>query len=205
MADNLLIWASEHLLSLRALHIQGLENKVTGPMSRGGLWQTNGCCTQRWCIRFRTGLGEQKWTSSQNNTHCPFQFSLTPQDDPHLHHGQGGLAPESDRAGLSAQVVQTIQAARAGSTIASYKVEWLGYQRWCEERRLDPLTCAVGEILSFLQHLVEKGLSHSTVKVYAAAVSSCHEGFGDRPVFPHPLVKRFLQGIRRQWPGTVSA
>ena len=32
---------------------------------------------------------------------------------------------------------------------------------------------------------------------YAAAISSCHEGFGDRSVFSHPLMKRFLRGVRR--------
>ena len=104
------------------------------------------------------------------------------------------------RAGLSARVAQTIQAAKVGSTIACYEAKWLGFQCQCKGRRLDPLTCAVGEVLSFLQYLVDKGLSHVTVKLYAAAVSSCHEGFGNRPVFTHPLVKHFLQGVRRQRP-----
>lgn len=36
--------------------------------------------------------------------------------------------------------------------------------------------------------------------VYAPAISSCHNSFGDRPVFCHPLVKQFLQGVRRQRP-----
>ena len=76
------------------------------------------------------------------------------------------------RAGLSAQEVQTIQAARAESTIACYKAKWLGFQCWCEERRLDPLTCAVVEVLSYLQYLVEKVLRHATVKVCVAVVSS---------------------------------
>ena len=84
-----------------------------------------------------------------------------------------GLAPERDRlmrAGLSTQVVQNIQVARVGSTIACYKAKWLGFQRWCKERRMHALTCAVGGVLSFLQYLVEKGLSHATVKVYAVDV-----------------------------------
>ena len=38
----------------------------------------------------------------------------------------------------------------------------------------------------------------SIIKLYAAAVSSCHEVFGDRRVFSHPVVKLFLQGTRRQ-------
>lgn len=43
-----------------------------------------------------------------------------------------------------------------------------------------------------------KGQSCATGKVYAALISSCHEGFGDRPIFSHPIVKHFLQGIRKQ-------
>lgn len=37
-------------------------------------------------------------------------------------------------------------------------------------------------------------------QVYAAAISSCHESFGDRLVFAYPLVRHFLQGVRRQRP-----
>ena len=47
---------------------------------------------------------------------------------------------------------------------------------------------------------MDRGLSHTTVKVYAAAISSCHEGWSGVQVFAHPLVKRFLQGVRRQRP-----
>ena len=42
---------------------------------------------------------------------------------------------------------------------------------------MEPLSCELGSILSFLQLLVHRGLAHSTVEVYAAAISSCHEGF----------------------------
>ena len=37
MAENLLVWVSEHLLSVRALHIPGLENRGTDLMLRGSL------------------------------------------------------------------------------------------------------------------------------------------------------------------------
>lgn len=97
-------------------------------------------------------------------------------------------------------MVQTIQAARAGSTIACYRAKWLSFQCWREERGVDPLASPVGDTLSFLQLLVDRGLSHATIKVYAAAISSCHEGLGRGLVFAHPLVKQFLQGVRRLQP-----
>ena len=45
--------------------------------------------------------------------------------------------------------------------------------------------------------MVDRGRAHSTVKVYAAAILSCHEGFNGRSAFSHPLMLRFLQGVRR--------
>ena len=104
------------------------------------------------------------------------------------------LGPERDRlrqGGLSDSVIQSIQAARAGSTTACYRPKWLGFQRWCEERRIEPLSCELGSSLSFLHLLVDRGLAHSTVKVYAAAISSCHEGFNGRSAFSHQLMLWF--------------
>ena len=54
--------------------------------------------------------------------------------------------------------------------------------------------------LTYLQLLVDRGLAHSTIKVYAAAISSCHERFDGRSAFSQPLMRRFLQGVRRQRP-----
>ena len=52
--------------------------------------------------------------------------------------------------------------------------------------------------------MVDRNLAFSTVKTYAAAISSCHEGFGDRSVFSHPLMKRFLRGVWRHRPVSRS-
>jgi len=113
-----------------------------------------------------------------------------------------GLAPERDRLrreGLSDKVIQTIQAARAGSTTACYRTKWLGFQRWCEERSLETLSCTLALFCPIYRCWWTGGL-HSTIKVYAAAISSCHEGFGGRSAFSQPLMARFLQGVRRQQP-----
>ncbi|KAK2828053.1 hypothetical protein Q5P01_019087 [Channa striata] len=118
-----------------------------------------------------------------------------------------GLAPERERLerlGFPPAVVQTIQGARAPSTTALYAAKWSAFQRWCLERNMDPASCPLSQILTFLQLLVERNLALSTVKTYTAAISSCHEGFGERSVFAHPLVKRFLKGVRRQRPVTRS-
>ncbi|XP_019905069.2 uncharacterized protein LOC105026845 [Esox lucius] len=48
--------------------------------------------------------------------------------------------------------------------------------------------------------LFEQKRSPGTLKVYACAVSACHEGFNGVSVFSHPLVKRFLAWSRRLRP-----
>ena len=62
------------------------------------------------------------------------------------------------------------------------------------------MSCTLGSMLSYLQLLVDSWLAYSTIKVYTAAISSCHEGFGGRSAFSQPLMARFLQGVRRQRP-----
>ena len=117
----------------------------------------------------------------------------------------GGLALERRRLsnrGLSPAVINTIQSARAASTASVYCSKWVAFARWCGEREVAPESCSVETILEFLQHLLDQGsgLAASTVKVYACAISACHEGFAKTTVFGHPLVKRFLTGVRRLRP-----
>lgn len=111
-----------------------------------------------------------------------------------------GLAPEREhleRLDRPPEVVRIVQVVRAPSTSASYS-KWFAFQRWCVERDTDPKLCPLPLVLTFLQLLVDKRLALSTVKTYAVAISSCHEGAGERSVFAHLLVKRFLKVVRRQ-------
>ncbi|KAJ8006637.1 hypothetical protein DPEC_G00109300 [Dallia pectoralis] len=104
------------------------------------------------------------------------------------------------KRGLSADVIRTIQSARASSTSTLYSNRWSMFVRWCETNTMDPVCCPVEQILSFLQYLLDKRRSASTIKGYAAAISACHEGFRNKTVFSHSLVKRFLTGTRRLRP-----
>src|SRR4029434_8685113 len=101
------------------------------------------------------------------------------------------LAPERCRlraSGLSDAVVATIQSARAVSTRALYTLKWRSFERWCAARQLDPINCALGVILEFLQQLFDEGKAASTLKVYIAAISACHAGInGSSPGRHHAL------------------
>ncbi|KAK0133511.1 hypothetical protein N1851_030971 [Merluccius polli] len=82
------------------------------------------------------------------------------------------------------------------AAIASWRV----FEDWCDSRHVVPYQCSVVDLLCFLQGLLEKGKAFSTIKVYLAAISACHVGFGDRPAGQHPLVCRFMKGARRKLP-----
>ncbi|KAK5883045.1 hypothetical protein CesoFtcFv8_019415 [Champsocephalus esox] len=123
--------------------------------------------------------GGRSLTGGGSNLHSP-------SDRPALM----GMPPERkhlERWGLSQDVVRTIQGARVASTRASYTAKWAAFQRWCVERSLDHITCPLPHVLSFLQLLLDRNLTFSTIKVNAAAISSCHVGFGAGTLFSHPL------------------
>ncbi|XP_067306913.1 uncharacterized protein [Pseudorasbora parva] len=120
--------------------------------------------------------------------------------------GQGsslGLARERTNLsalGLPPRVVATIQNARAVSTRSLYGCKWQVFDEWCDGRGLTSYQCSVADILCFLQDLMDKGRSFSTIKVYLAAISACHVGFEGSTVGQHSLIRRFMKGARRSLP-----
>ena len=114
-----------------------------------------------------------------------------------------GLARERwnlKAAGMPPKVIETIQNARASSTRSIYSSKWRVFEEWCHEKQIIPFQCSVVELLCFLQDLLDKRRAFSTIKVYLAAISACHVGFGDKPAGQHPLVCRFMRGARRTLP-----
>ncbi len=74
---------------------------------------------------------------------------------------------------------------------------WSGsFTSWCGGRQLDPVNCPIGTVLEFLQACSSAGLTHSTQKVYVAALLAYHAPLGGQSVGRHPLVTRFLQRLR---------
>lgn len=105
-----------------------------------------------------------------------------------------------ERMGLSQDVVCTIQGTHAASTTACYTSKRIAFQWWWLEKDIDPISCTLSCISYILQLLMDKNLSFNMVKIYAAAISSCHEGFNKRMGFNHPLMKHFLKGLHRHKP-----
>ncbi len=85
-----------------------------------------------------------------------------------------GVAPEGAQliaSGLSTEVVETILRSRAPSTRKLYALKWRLFTSWCGDRQLDSVNCPIGTVLEFLQARFSAGLTHSTLKVYVAAIA----------------------------------
>lgn len=100
------------------------------------------------------------------------------------------LTPEGLFGEVTPEVVYTSQVARALSTTAPYSAKWSAFQCRCMGRGRDCTSCHLPQVLIFLQLLMDRNLTLSTVKTYSAAFPSCYEGDGERFVFV--LVKHFL-------------
>ena len=115
----------------------------------------------------------------------------------------GSLEPERVSLlamGLPEDVVNTIQGSRASSTRTQYAGKWRVFSRWCLARNVDPVSCPVVTILSFLQGLLDAGQSPQSLKGYLATMAACHIGVDGRSVGSLPLVTRFMKGARRLRP-----
>ncbi|CAM4555573.1 unnamed protein product [Leuciscus chuanchicus] len=101
---------------------------------------------------------------------------------------------------LSEGVINTITQSRAPSTRRLYTSKWSVFTKWCATRSLDPRTCGVSRVLSFLQELLDKGRSPSTLKVYVAAIAAFAETTRSHAIGRNELIIRFLRGARRMNP-----
>lgn len=114
-----------------------------------------------------------------------------------------GLAPARPGitfSGFDGGVGHTICNARAPSTRLLYANRWKLFDKWCRDRGLDPIRCPVPAILLFLQDLLDKGRSPSTLKVYLAAISCWHIDVDGATVGRNKMVSLFLRGARRLHP-----
>ncbi len=107
------------------------------------------------------------------------------------------LASQRGPSDLPESVLNTIYQARAPSTRRLYGLKWSGFSAWCTTRSADPVVCDISFKLSFLQELLEKGHSPSTLKFYVAAIAAAHAPINGQSVGRNNLVIHFLKGSGR--------
>ncbi len=107
------------------------------------------------------------------------------------------LAAQREPTGLPERVLNTISEARTPSTRRLYALKWSVFSTWCLNRGENPSTSELAVVLSFLQELLDKGHSHSTLKVFVAAIAAFHAPIAGQSVGRDNSVVRFLKGARR--------
>ncbi len=107
------------------------------------------------------------------------------------------LASRWELTDLPESIQNTISQARAPSTRRLYTLKWSVFSAWCSTRGTDLFSCDILLILSFLQELLDKGHSPSTLKVYVAAIAASHAPIAGQSVGRNNIVVRFLKGSRR--------
>ncbi len=107
------------------------------------------------------------------------------------------LAAQREPTGLPKRVLNTISEARAPSTRCLYALKWSVFSTWCLNRGENPSTSELAVVLSFLQELLDKGRSHSTLRVFVAAIAAFHAPIAGQSVGRDNSVVRFLKGAKR--------
>ncbi len=88
--------------------------------------------------------------------------------------GSPPLAAQREPTGLPERVLNTISEARAPSMRRLYALKWSVFSTWCLIRGENPSTSELAVVLSFLQELLDKGHSLSTLRVFVAAIAAFH-------------------------------
>ncbi len=78
-----------------------------------------------------------------------------------------------------------------------YALKWRLFTSWCGDRQLDPVNCPICTALEFVQTCFSAGFTHSTLKVYVAALPAHRTLLGGHSVVRHPQVTRFLHSARK--------
>ncbi len=121
--------------------------------------------------------------------------------------GPACVAAQRETCSLLECVLNTVAEPRAPSTRHLYALKWSIFSTWCQDRDLEPDTSKVSVVLSFLQEMMQKQCSSSTIKVYVAAIAAFLAPIAGRSVGRDSVVIQFLQGTRRinpSHPHTVS-
>lgn len=113
-----------------------------------------------------------------------------------------GLAPEHlefAHLDISDDCKEVLANARAPSTVKTYSLKWKRFCNWCRTVNLHPLYATSAQILPFFLHLARLGLSHSTLKVFLAAISRFRQD-GSSSLYSTRITKQFFKGLFRLFP-----
>ena len=100
--------------------------------------------------------------------------------------------------GEVAKVVEAVDAARAGNTVAAYRSAWNAWQTWADEHGASALPAEPPAVAAYLAHRAARGAKMPTIRMAAAAISAAHRQTGRDNPCAHALVRQTVKGLARQ-------
>ena len=74
------------------------------------------------------------------------------------------------------------------------------WEAYCLEKQIDLFHASIANVLDFLLTLFNRGLSYSTINTARSALSFLVHSVDGKPIGEHPLVCKFLKGVKRLRP-----
>ena len=98
--------------------------------------------------------------------------------------------PSQSRAFQLKLVKELLSASCRHRTHKNYDSAWRKWERWCADANTSPIRSSLNNVLSFLTHQFQMGLSYRSVNLYRSAISSIHPKIDGFTVGTHPFVTR---------------
>ena len=88
-----------------------------------------------------------------------------------------------------------LSAAWTRNTSDQYVSAWPKWTSWCAERKVNPISASLSDIVNFLAGEYQQGKQYWTLNVYRSAISMTHPVIDSHGVGEHPMICQLLKGI----------
>ena len=104
-------------------------------------------------------------------------------------------APLAQR--ISAEVAGRVSRATEESTKRAYRTDWAHFSKWCMDAQRERLPATPETVAEYLNYMANKGAKNNTLKRRIVSISAAHKASGYETPTSSMLVRKVMQGIRR--------
>ena len=101
------------------------------------------------------------------------------------------LRQQYEEGGFSVQARDLLSAAWRRNTSDQYVSAWCQWASWCAERKVNPISASLSDIINFLAGEYQ----YRTLNVTRSAISMTHPVIDSHRVGEHPMICQLLKGI----------
>ena len=100
-----------------------------------------------------------------------------------------------EEGGFSVKARDLLSAAWRRNTSDQYASAWRKWTSWCAERKVNPISASLSDIINFPAGEYQQGKQYRTLNVYRSAISMTHPVIDSHRVGEHPMICQLLKGI----------